>query len=77
MGDLAPARRPYERAQQLLQINDGNVSFPPKSERRHRLKPSMSWIIFITIPVLAVAFLSGRSTAKYAAVDGLGLLPKK
>jgi hypothetical protein len=26
-----------------------------------------SWIIFITIPVLAVAFLPGRFTAKYAA----------
>jgi hypothetical protein len=28
------------------------------------------WIIFITIPVLAVAFLSGRFTAKYAAQRG-------
>ncbi len=29
-----------------------------------------SWIVFITIPVLAAAFLSGRFTAKYAAVKG-------
>jgi hypothetical protein len=29
-----------------------------------------SWIIFITIPVLAVAFLAGRFTAKYAAERG-------
>jgi hypothetical protein len=29
-----------------------------------------SWIIFITISVLAVAFLSGRFTAKYAAERG-------
>ena len=29
-----------------------------------------SWIIFITISVLAVAFLSGRFTAKYAAEKG-------
>ncbi len=29
-----------------------------------------SWIIFITIPVLAVAFLCGRFTAKYAAERG-------
>jgi hypothetical protein len=29
-----------------------------------------SWIIFITIPVLAVAFLSGHCTAKYAAARG-------
>jgi hypothetical protein len=30
----------------------------------------MPWIIFITIPVLAVAFLTGRFTAKYAAERG-------
>jgi hypothetical protein len=29
-----------------------------------------SWIVFITIPVLAVAFLSGHVTAKYAAETG-------
>jgi hypothetical protein len=29
-----------------------------------------SWIIFITIFVLAVAFLSGRFTAEYAAQKG-------
>ena len=29
-----------------------------------------SWIIFITIPVLAAAFLSGRFTARYAAETG-------
>jgi len=29
-----------------------------------------SWIIFITIAVLAVAFLSGRFTAEYAAEKG-------
>ena len=29
-----------------------------------------SWIIFITISVLAVAFLSGRFTAEYAAEKG-------
>ena len=29
-----------------------------------------SWIIFITIPVLAVAFLCGRFTAKYAVEKG-------
>jgi hypothetical protein len=29
-----------------------------------------SWIIFITIFVLAVAFLSGRVTAEYAADKG-------
>jgi hypothetical protein len=30
----------------------------------------MLWMIFITIPVLAVAFLAGRFTAKYAAERG-------
>jgi hypothetical protein len=30
----------------------------------------MPWIIFITIPILAVAFLTGRFTAKYAAERG-------
>ena len=30
----------------------------------------MPWIIFITIPILAVAFLTGRFTAKYAAEKG-------
>ena len=29
-----------------------------------------SWIIFITIAVLAIAFLSGRFTAEYAAERG-------
>ena len=29
-----------------------------------------SWIIFITIPVLAVALLAGRFTAKYEAERG-------
>ena len=29
-----------------------------------------SWIVFMTIPVLAVAFLSGRFTAKYAVERG-------
>ena len=29
-----------------------------------------SWIIFISIPLLAVAFLSGRITARYAAEVG-------
>ena len=29
-----------------------------------------SWIIFITIAVLATAFLSGRFTAEYAARKG-------
>ena len=29
-----------------------------------------SWIVFVTIPVLAVAFLSGRFTAKYAVERG-------
>jgi hypothetical protein len=29
-----------------------------------------SWIIFIAISVLAVAFLSGRFTAEYAAEKG-------
>ncbi|MBR1277948.1 hypothetical protein [Bradyrhizobium sp. AUGA SZCCT0283] len=28
------------------------------------------WIIFITIPVVAMAFLTGRFTAKYAAERG-------
>ena len=30
----------------------------------------LSWIIFITVPVLAVAFLTGQFTAKYAAERG-------
>jgi len=30
----------------------------------------MLWMIFITFPVLAVAFLAGRFTAKYAAERG-------
>jgi hypothetical protein len=30
----------------------------------------MPWIIFIAIPVLAIAFLTGRFTAKYAAERG-------
>jgi hypothetical protein len=30
----------------------------------------LPWIIFITIPVLLAAFLSGRFTAKYAAQRG-------
>ncbi|WP_441242846.1 hypothetical protein [Tardiphaga sp. 768_D3_N2_1] len=30
----------------------------------------LSWIIFITIPVLAVALLAGRFTATYAAERG-------
>jgi hypothetical protein len=30
----------------------------------------LSWIIFITVPVVAVAFLTGRFTAKYAAQRG-------
>jgi hypothetical protein len=30
----------------------------------------MPWIIFIAVPVLAVAFLTGRFTAKYAAKRG-------
>ena len=29
-----------------------------------------SWVIFITVPVLAAAFLSGRFTAQYAAERG-------
>ena len=29
-----------------------------------------SWIIFVSIPLLAVAFLCGRFTAKYAAARG-------
>ena len=29
-----------------------------------------AWVIFVTIPVLAVAFLSGRFTANYAAEVG-------
>ena len=29
-----------------------------------------SWIVFISIPVLAVAFLCGRFTANYAAERG-------
>ena len=29
-----------------------------------------SWIVFITIAVLAVAFLSGRFTAEYAVEKG-------
>jgi hypothetical protein len=30
----------------------------------------MPWIIFITIPILAAAFLTGRFTAKYAVERG-------
>ena len=30
----------------------------------------LSWIIFITVPVVAIAFLTGRFTAKYAAQRG-------
>jgi len=29
-----------------------------------------SWIAFVTVPVVAVAFLSGRFTASYAAQNG-------
>jgi hypothetical protein len=35
-----------------------------------RSHPVFSWIIFITIPVVAMAVLSGRFTAKYAAARG-------